>query len=148
MDERTTLVLIVAVVVVALALLAIAVRLLLRLVRTRRALRQAGLPAGPKWVFWGAVAYLALPADLVPDRGVPGRHRRPAARPAQRGRRAAEGRAAAEGRGLARSRRHALPRCHRRAPGGLTAPPPRPSRAMPPAEIRGGHRRRGGRVSG
>ncbi|WP_240957379.1 YkvA family protein [Streptomyces chilikensis] len=67
MDERTTLVLIVTVVVVALALLAIAVRLLLRLVRTRRALRQAGLPAGPKWVFWGAVAYLALPADLVPD---------------------------------------------------------------------------------
>ncbi|WP_151770639.1 YkvA family protein [Streptomyces abyssomicinicus] len=67
MDERTTLVLIVAVVVVALVLLAVAVRLLLRLVRTRRALRRAGLPAGPKWVFWGAVAYLVLPADLVPD---------------------------------------------------------------------------------
>jgi uncharacterized membrane protein YkvA (DUF1232 family) len=66
-DERTTLVLIVAVVVVAVVLLAVAVRLLLRLVRTRRALRQAGLPTGPKWVFWGAVAYLLLPADLVPD---------------------------------------------------------------------------------
>lgn len=67
MDERTTLVLIVVVVAVAVALLAVAVRLLLRLVRTRRALRQAGLPTGPKWVFWGAVAYLVLPADLVPD---------------------------------------------------------------------------------
>jgi hypothetical protein len=66
-DERTTLVLIVAVVVVAVVLLAVAVRLLLRLVRTRRALRRAGLPTGPKWVFWGAVAYLVLPADLVPD---------------------------------------------------------------------------------
>ncbi|WP_290429950.1 YkvA family protein [Streptomyces fragilis] len=54
-------------VVVAVVLLAVAVRLLLRLVRTRRALRQAGLPTGPKWVFWGAVAYLVLPADLVPD---------------------------------------------------------------------------------
>ncbi|WP_448317191.1 YkvA family protein, partial [Streptomyces sp. CO7] len=67
MDERTTLVVIVLAVAVAVVVLAVAVRLLLRLVRTRRALRQAGLPTGPKWVFWGAVAYLVLPADLVPD---------------------------------------------------------------------------------
>ncbi|MGW0607151.1 YkvA family protein [Streptomyces sp. NPDC002644] len=67
MDERTTLVLIVAVALVAVVLLAVAVRLLVRLVRTRRALRRAGLPTGPRWVFWGAVAYLVLPADLVPD---------------------------------------------------------------------------------
>lgn len=26
-----------------------------------------GLPTGPKWVFWGAVLYLVLPTDLVPD---------------------------------------------------------------------------------
>ncbi|MET8575713.1 YkvA family protein [Streptomyces sp. NPDC005012] len=67
MDERTTLVLIVVAAVVAVVLLAVAVRLLVRLVRTRRALRRAGLPTGPRWVFWGAVAYLVLPADLVPD---------------------------------------------------------------------------------
>ncbi|MFJ7147333.1 YkvA family protein [Streptomyces sp. NPDC100445] len=53
--------------VVAVALLALAVGLLLRLVRTRRTLRRAGLPTGPRWVFWGAVAYLVLPTDLLPD---------------------------------------------------------------------------------
>ncbi|MBE4733789.1 MULTISPECIES: YkvA family protein [Streptomyces] len=58
---------IVAVAVVAAALLGAAVWLLLRLVRTRRELRRAGLPTGPKWVFWGAVLYLVLPTDLVPD---------------------------------------------------------------------------------
>lgn len=67
MDGRTTLVLFVVAAVVAVVLLAVAVRLLVRLVRTRRALRRAGLPTGPRWVFWGAVAYLVLPADLVPD---------------------------------------------------------------------------------
>ena len=51
---------IVAVAVVAAALLGAAVWLLLRLVRTRRELRRAGLPTGPKWVFWGAVLYLVL----------------------------------------------------------------------------------------
>ncbi|MFF7389157.1 YkvA family protein [Streptomyces scabiei] len=58
---------IVAVAVVAAALLGAAVWLLLRLVRTRSELRRAGLPTGPKWVFWGAVLYLVLPTDLVPD---------------------------------------------------------------------------------
>ncbi|MFF9038182.1 YkvA family protein [Streptomyces sp. NPDC014892] len=58
---------IIAVAVVAAALLGAAVWLLLRLVRTRRELRRAGLPTGPKWVFWGAVLYLVLPTDLVPD---------------------------------------------------------------------------------
>ncbi|MFI2205052.1 DUF1232 domain-containing protein [Streptomyces sp. NPDC020192] len=53
--------------VVAAALLAVAVGLLVRLVRARNALRRAGLPTGPRWVFWGAVAYLLLPADLLPD---------------------------------------------------------------------------------
>ncbi|MFF4764211.1 DUF1232 domain-containing protein [Streptomyces sp. NPDC001292] len=49
------------------AVLAMAVVLLRRLVRTRRELRRAGLPTGPRWVFWGAVLYLVLPTDLLPD---------------------------------------------------------------------------------
>jgi uncharacterized membrane protein YkvA (DUF1232 family) len=53
--------------VVAAVLLAVALGLLVRLVRTRRTLRRAGLPTGPRWVFWGAVAYLLLPTDLLPD---------------------------------------------------------------------------------
>ncbi|MEU5538693.1 YkvA family protein [Streptomyces sp. NPDC020362] len=66
MDSTAT-VLVIAVVVVAAALLAVAVGLLVRLVRTRRNLQRAGLPTGPRWVFWGAVLYLVLPADLLPD---------------------------------------------------------------------------------
>lgn len=58
---------IVAIALVAAAVLGVAVWLLLRLVRTRRDLRRAGLPTGPKWVFWGAALYLVLPTDLVPD---------------------------------------------------------------------------------
>ncbi|OIJ69137.1 YkvA family protein [Streptomyces mangrovisoli] len=51
----------------AAVLLGLAVTVLVRLVRTRRDLRRAGLPTGPRWVFWGAVAYLILPTDLLPD---------------------------------------------------------------------------------
>ncbi|MFG2501172.1 YkvA family protein [Streptomyces sp. NPDC048441] len=47
--------------------LAVAITLLVRLVRARRTLRRAGLPVERQWVFWGAVAYLVLPADLLPD---------------------------------------------------------------------------------
>ncbi|MFG2636547.1 DUF1232 domain-containing protein [Streptomyces sp. NPDC048362] len=65
MDSTTTLLVIAA--IVAAVLLAVAVGLLVRLVRTRRTLRRAGLPTGPRWVFWGAVAYLLLPTDLLPD---------------------------------------------------------------------------------
>lgn len=64
--EATTVVLVVAAVLAALVLVG-AVTLLVRLVRTRRELARAGLPTGPRWVFWGAVLYLVLPADLVPD---------------------------------------------------------------------------------
>ncbi|MGC0343520.1 YkvA family protein [Streptomyces sp. SLBN-8D4] len=64
MDSTTAL--IVVVVLAALAL-AVAVGLLVRLVRTRRGLRRAGLPTGPRWVFWGALLYFVLPTDLVPD---------------------------------------------------------------------------------
>lgn len=63
--DTTTLLVIGA--VVAAVLFAVAVGLLVRLVRARRTLRRAGLPTGPRWVFWGAVAYLLLPADLLPD---------------------------------------------------------------------------------
>ncbi|WP_181383510.1 YkvA family protein [Streptomyces sp. NWU339] len=63
--DTTTVVIVAA--VVAAAVLACAVAVLVRLVRTRRALRDAGLPTGPRWVFWGAVLYLVLPADLLPD---------------------------------------------------------------------------------
>ncbi|MEU6066991.1 MULTISPECIES: YkvA family protein [Streptomyces] len=65
MDTTTTVLLVAA--VVAAALLVVAVRLLVRLVSARRTLRRAGLPTGPRWVFWGAVLYLVLPTDLLPD---------------------------------------------------------------------------------
>ncbi|MFF4142372.1 DUF1232 domain-containing protein [Streptomyces sp. NPDC001698] len=71
MDSTAKVLLMAAVIAtVALALaavLAMAVVLLRRLVRTRRELRRAGLPTGPRWVFWGAVLYLVLPTDLLPD---------------------------------------------------------------------------------
>ncbi|MGA4845050.1 DUF1232 domain-containing protein [Streptomyces sp. G5(2025)] len=60
-------ILLVGAAVLAVATLGVAVMLLIRLVRTRRALRRAGLPVERRWVFWGAVAYLLLPADLLPD---------------------------------------------------------------------------------
>ncbi|MEU0341795.1 YkvA family protein [Streptomyces bobili] len=65
MDATTTLVTVFA--VVAVAVFAVAATVMVRLVRTRRGLRRAGLPTGPRWVFWGAVAYFVLPADLLPD---------------------------------------------------------------------------------
>ncbi|MFE7977950.1 DUF1232 domain-containing protein [Streptomyces shenzhenensis] len=65
MDTTTTVLLVAA--VLAAAVLAVAIVLLVRLVRARQTLRRAGLPTGPRWVFWGAVLYLVLPADLLPD---------------------------------------------------------------------------------
>jgi uncharacterized membrane protein YkvA (DUF1232 family) len=64
-DSTTTVIVIAA--VLAAMLLAVAVGVLVRLVRTRRTMRRAGLPTGPKWVFWGAVLYFILPTDLMPD---------------------------------------------------------------------------------
>ena len=66
MDSTTWAALAVAAVLAA-ALLGVALALLRRLVRTRRDLRRAGLPTGPRWLFWGAVLYLVLPTDLLPD---------------------------------------------------------------------------------
>lgn len=65
MDTTTTLVAVAA--VLAAALFAAAAWVLIRLVRARRGLRRAGLPTGPRWVFWGAVAYFVLPFDALPD---------------------------------------------------------------------------------
>ncbi|WP_460072059.1 DUF1232 domain-containing protein [Streptomyces sp. YKOK-I1] len=65
MDTTTTLLVVAA--VLAATLLACAAAVLVRLVRTRRDLRRAGLPTGPRWVFWGAVLYFVLPTDLLPD---------------------------------------------------------------------------------
>lgn len=60
-------VLLVAGAILVVAMLAVAIALLVRLVRARRTLRAAGLPVERQWVFWGAVTYLVLPADLLPD---------------------------------------------------------------------------------
>ena len=60
-------VLLIAAAVLVAATLTVAIALLVRLVRARRSLRRAGLPVERQWVFWGAVAYLVLPADLLPD---------------------------------------------------------------------------------
>ncbi|MFE8990811.1 YkvA family protein [Streptomyces collinus] len=65
MDTTTKLIVLAA--VLAAVVLVFAVVVLVRLVRTRRELQRAGLPTGPRWVFWGAVLYLVLPTDLVPD---------------------------------------------------------------------------------
>ncbi|MFF8446774.1 YkvA family protein [Streptomyces leeuwenhoekii] len=63
----TTTAVITAAAALAVIVLALAVGLVVRLIRTRRELARAGLPTGPRWVFWGAVLYLVLPADLIPD---------------------------------------------------------------------------------
>ena len=42
-----------------------ALRLMFKLVATKRALNQLG--AGGKFAFWGALAYLIFPIDILPD---------------------------------------------------------------------------------
>lgn len=54
-------------VLLAACVLGLAIALAVRLVRARRRLRAAGVPAGNRWVFWAAMIYLVLPTDLVPD---------------------------------------------------------------------------------
>ncbi|MGH4033475.1 YkvA family protein [Actinomycetota bacterium Odt1-20B] len=41
--------------------------LLLRLLRARRVLRDAGVPVENKLAFWGALIYVISPVDLLPD---------------------------------------------------------------------------------
>jgi uncharacterized membrane protein YkvA (DUF1232 family) len=55
----------VVVAIVAIISLVIALRLLWRLFAVKRALHDAG--ASGKWVFWGALAYLVFPIDILPD---------------------------------------------------------------------------------
>jgi hypothetical protein len=65
--NRTEWLLLVVLAVVAVGTLVVAVRLLVTLVRTRRVLKGAGVPASTKTMFWASVAYLVWPVDLLPD---------------------------------------------------------------------------------
>ncbi|MFJ9790114.1 DUF1232 domain-containing protein [Streptomyces globosus] len=56
-----------AAVAVGLALAAAAAVLLVRVVRARRMLLDAGVPLRDKALFWVAVVYTVSPVDLVPD---------------------------------------------------------------------------------
>lgn len=51
----------------ALATAAGAAWMLLRVLRARRALREAGVPLRDKALFWGAVLYTVSPVDVLPD---------------------------------------------------------------------------------
>ncbi|MEW1863615.1 YkvA family protein [Streptomyces sp. NBC_00669] len=59
--------LVAAVVVVGVVTAVIAVRTLLKLVRARRMLKATGMPLSTKAMFWGSIAYLIWPVDLLPD---------------------------------------------------------------------------------
>jgi uncharacterized membrane protein YkvA (DUF1232 family) len=65
MSHETWIVIGVVVAIAAVICLFIAVRLVLRLVAVKRSLGQLG--AKGKWVFWGALAYLIFPIDILPD---------------------------------------------------------------------------------
>ncbi|MEU7551812.1 YkvA family protein [Streptomyces sp. NPDC044571] len=54
-------------VVAALGLALAAAVLLVRVVRTRRLLLDAGIPLRDKALFWVAVVYTVSPVDLIPD---------------------------------------------------------------------------------
>ncbi|MFH8410078.1 YkvA family protein [Streptomyces sp. NPDC018019] len=60
-----------AVVVIVAVLLAVmvgaAIVLLVKLVRARAALRDAGVPLNNKIAYWGALLYVISPVDLLPD---------------------------------------------------------------------------------
>ena len=53
--------------VLALATLVGAVVVLVRMVKMRRVLTDAGIPMGNKVLFWGALIYTVSPVDLIPD---------------------------------------------------------------------------------
>jgi uncharacterized membrane protein YkvA (DUF1232 family) len=64
--SRDTWILVGAVVVIVGAItLFFALRLMFKLVATKRLLNQLG--AGGKFAFWGALAYLIFPIDILPD---------------------------------------------------------------------------------
>jgi uncharacterized membrane protein YkvA (DUF1232 family) len=66
MDTSTTVLLVLAALLCA-ATLAFAAVLVVRLFKTRRLLRDAGIPVTNKLAFWGALVYTISPVDLIPD---------------------------------------------------------------------------------
>jgi uncharacterized membrane protein YkvA (DUF1232 family) len=52
---------------VALVTVVIAVRLLIKLVRSRKLLKDSGVPMSTKTMFWASIVYLVWPVDLLPD---------------------------------------------------------------------------------
>ncbi|MFI5807170.1 YkvA family protein [Streptomyces sp. NPDC051561] len=66
MSDTTTIVLVV-VGLLALATLVGAVVVLVRMVKMRRLLTDAGIPMENKFLFWGALIYTVSPIDLIPD---------------------------------------------------------------------------------
>jgi uncharacterized membrane protein YkvA (DUF1232 family) len=65
MSRDTWIVIGVIVAVVGVISLVVALRLTVRLFSVYRALRATG--ASGRWVFWGALAYLVFPIDILPD---------------------------------------------------------------------------------
>jgi uncharacterized membrane protein YkvA (DUF1232 family) len=65
MSTGTWIVLGIVVVIIAVVTLAFSLRLVFKLVRIKRELHNLG--ASGKWVFWGAMAYLVFPIDILPD---------------------------------------------------------------------------------
>jgi uncharacterized membrane protein YkvA (DUF1232 family) len=65
MSRDTWIVIGVVVLIVAVVTLVAALRLVFRLVTVKRALGQLGTSG--KWAFWGALAYLVFPIDILPD---------------------------------------------------------------------------------
>ncbi|MFE0647005.1 YkvA family protein [Streptomyces sp. NPDC059534] len=57
----------VAVVLVLVVVAGYAAVLLVRVLRARRLLRDAGIPLQSKALFWAAVVYTVSPVDLIPD---------------------------------------------------------------------------------
>ncbi|QDQ15581.1 YkvA family protein [Streptomyces spectabilis] len=66
-DQNWPVALIVIVVLALVVTAGVALVLLVRLLRTRRLLREAGVPMENKLAFWGALIYVISPVDLLPD---------------------------------------------------------------------------------
>ncbi|MFD3512016.1 YkvA family protein [Streptomyces sp. NPDC058657] len=64
-DGMTILLIVVG--VLALATIVGAVVVLVKMVKARKLLTDAGIPVENKFVFWGALIYLLSPVDLIPD---------------------------------------------------------------------------------
>ncbi|MET4926427.1 YkvA family protein [Streptomyces sp. PSRA5] len=68
MDTNLTFTLVVAAVVVAVVSMLVAtIVLFVKVFRTRRLLREAGVPLTNRAAYWGALIYVVSPVDLLPD---------------------------------------------------------------------------------